>query len=733
MPDPNSTLRADAAAPAAAPSPYSKGVARSLAILAGLATIVALRLGAEILIPVALAVLLTFLLHPLVGWISRRARLPRSGAVMITLAFSGLLLLGMGWLVGTQIVDLTSRLPDYRDNLREKARSIRMATSGGSGGTIDRLSGTIEDIRQELAATRPAGNGSSTTRPTTGPTTFIATVEPAPSAAAAAAAAVADEVGDAAGSSSNAAEDAGDRDEPAPVRVQVVEGDDPVKTIMAVAPPVLLPIFEAGVVVLLVIFLLLYSDDVRDRLVWLAGKRQISLTTAALDEIGTRISGFLRMSFIVNLCYGVMVGVGLALLGVPNALLWGVLGVGLRFVPFVGPWIAAALPSLLALAVFPGWARPMSVIAMFIVVETITNMVLEPWLWGGSSGISTLGVVIAAVFWSWLWGPLGLILAVPITVCLVVVGKHVPQLGFFYQLFGRERAIPTAGRLYQRLLVGDEATTREIVAAERESRSFVETCDAVFLPVLTDLKRDRAAGVIDEWQMRNALRLLDLAATAAAEDDEDEEADREREREREESKPEGPVAGGRERAPVACEGTLLIASTQNEVDDFAAMLLCRCTEALGIQTEVTTSRLLANEVAHRVAELKPAAAVVVQVAPISWPHSRHVLKALLRARAGGVGGGAASTAKLLDLAIEPPDDLNPSTRPTGEGGEVEGKPAEDATADKLGVRREKSFIPVLRRICELARVVSAPLPAEASPAATTPAKTATPQAAASGV
>lgn len=670
-----------------AADPTRRAIARAVGLCTFVIGVAAMKLAADILIPVALAVLITFLLHPLVGWLARRGRVPRPAAVVATLVLAGSVVLGMGWLVVSQATDLTERLPDYRDNLRTKVRSLKQA-SGGENGTLERISGTIKDLKEELAATRPA------TRPSTRPgATQPAVIAGATLPPNIPPVVLAPEPSDRPPETTAAAPD--DTPEPLPVRI-VEEENDAVSTLAALAPPLLTPIAEAGIVALLVTFLLMYSDDVRDRLIWLAGKRQVSLTTAALDEIGTRIGGFLRMSLVVNVCYGTMVGLGLTLLGVPNAVLWGVLGVFLRFVPFVGPWIAAALPSLLALAVFPGWTQPLGVVAMFVVVELITNLILEPWLWGGSSGISTLGVVVAAVFWSWLWGPLGLLLAVPISVCLVVIGKHVPQLSVFYHMFGRDRAIPASGRLYQRLLVGDEVSARQILGQEMSTRSLVETCDAVLLPVLNDLKRDQSAGAVDLWQVRGALRVLERVIV-------DVEPDLA-------PHPDTPV----ERPPAdrPSRGTLLIASTQGDVDDFAAGLLARCAESMGIAAEVTSSHRLASEVGQRLLELRPSVAVVVQVAPISWGHSRHVLKALLRA----APEPAWTASRLIDLAAQPHEPASDRTaQRLGSRRALATDERTPLTADQLGIRREIAFAPTLQRVCELTQVCAAPTPNTPTP------------------
>lgn len=602
------------------PDPPAESPNRPLRFLAALALLAALYLARDILIPAALAVLLTFLLHPLVGYFKRRFRIPHAAAAVVTLLLAGVSFAGVAAVVGYQVVDLTHRLPDYEENLRDKARSLR----GSSEGTFSRISGTVKDLRDELVAT---------TQPTTAPTTAAARIGPdAPDAPIAR---VPDEK---------------------PLAVRIVEPDTDTFSVLAgVAQPMLFPIVESAIVVLLLIFLLLYSDDVRERMIWIAGKRQISLTTAALDEIGRRIGAYLRAQLIVNLCYGTMVATGLLLLGVPNALLWGLMAVALRFIPYLGPWLAAILPTLLAIAVFPGWTRPMMVIAMFAVVELITNMVLEPWLYSGSSGLSPLGVVLAAVFWAWLWGPLALLLAVPITVCLVVIGKHVPQLSAFHHLLGSDRVIPASGRLYQRLLVGDEVTAAQIISEQLDQRPFVEVCDDVIVPVLQDFKGDYAGGAITPGQFYRGLRMLDRLCVP-------------------DERPDA-AAPCRDSAPMLC------IAVQNEADDLAATLLARAAEGPGVRVQQAGSHTLAGEIAQRIAESNPATVVVVQVAPISAAHTRHVIKAIARATSGQEN-------RLIELSL----------------GDRSAGPGSEAAETAGNHRREHRLSATLARVCELHQV-----------------------------
>lgn len=529
--------------------------ARPLRLLAAITTIAALFVARDLLIPISLAVLLTLLLSPLV-WRLGRMGIPRALAVVLVVAAAGAMTLGIGALVVKQGLELTARLPDYRVNLINKVRDIK---STGGGGTLAKVSGTIKELRQELATTNPS------TEP------VVVASDP--------------------------------RHGAKPMRVEVVESSPEIGDLATmIAGPLLQPLAALGITALLLIFLLLHSDDVRDRLIWLAGMRQISLTTSAADEVATRISRYLRMQLLINVCFGMMIFLGLSVVGVPNGLLWGAAAVALRFVPFLGPWIAGLLPTLLAAAVFPHWGHAFASIAVFAGAELVTNLVLEPWLYSASTGISSLGVVVAAVFWTWLWGPIGLILAVPMTVCLVVVGKHVPQFAVFAQLLGAESAVPMVGKLYQRLLVGDETASSLLVSEAMPDRRIAEVCDEVLLPVLREIKRDLMADVITRAQARDALQLLEN------------------------------LTGADELALLPTRSvhpTLLSIAVQNEVDDTAARLFAMAAIKEGIATDVVSSHALAGEVAARVQKSGPRFAVIVQVSPISPAHNRRIIKALL--------------------------------------------------------------------------------------------------------
>ena len=394
----------------------------STALLVGIVFVVgALYLGSEILIPLALAILLSFMLAPIVTRL-RRWHLGRIPSVLLVVLLVFTALLGVGSIVATQVVDLAANLPRYEWNLRAKIRDLSIAIP--SGGIVERTSDMLQDLSEELEeATAPEKTEAAGEREARG----------------------------------------GREAPPEPVLVQVRRpAPTPLETLREIGGPLVAPIATAGLVVVFVIFMLLQREDLRDRVIRLVGASDVARTTEAMNDAAKRISRYLLMQLVINLLYGIPVGIGLYFIGVPNPILWGLLATILRFIPYIGPVIAALFPIALSFAVAPGWTLPLLTIALFVVLELFSNNVLEPWLYGSSTGLSPVAVLVAAVFWTALWGPAGLLLSTPLTVCLVVLGRHVPQLGFFDVLLGDEPALAPEVKFYQRLLAHDPEEAAEI-------------------------------------------------------------------------------------------------------------------------------------------------------------------------------------------------------------------------------------------------------------------------------
>jgi len=405
---------------------------------AGTVLVVAVLYWAQmILIPLALAVLLTFVLAPVVSGLQRWG-LNRSLAVSIVVLLTLLLLSGTAWLAAVQVRNLADELPQYRANIRQKIRDLRNLQRGG---VLEKLSNMVGEVQSEL------GTGVKRGTPQTAP---------AP---------------------------------PPPGRPFILE-------------TIAQPLASAGLVLLLLIYMLAQREELRNRVIRLMGYGNLSITTHALEEVGERISRYLVTQLAINSSFGLLVAIALALIDLPYAFLWGFMSTLLIFVPVIGFWTAAALPTILSLAVFTSWAWPLVVLGLFLVLKTVINVVLEPLLYGKSAGVLQVPLLILLAFWTWLWGPIGLILATPLTVCLLVFAKHVPQLGFLSVLMSDQPAMETCVHFYQRLLALDYDEAEEIVETFRRERqaAAAEIYDALFLPALGYAKADQRRGHLSERQ-----------------------------------------------------------------------------------------------------------------------------------------------------------------------------------------------------------------------------------------
>ena len=284
--------------------------------------------------------------------------------------------------------------------------------------------------------------------------------------------------------------------------MEIVNGPDKrIEFAQRVLGPVLGPLGTGALVLLLLVFMLLEREDLRNRMIRLIGQGRISATSRAMDDAGSRVSKYLRMQLVVNATYGLAVAVGLYFIGVPNALLWGALATVLRFIPYVGPWIAAAFPILLSLAVSDGWLVPLLTVSLYVVIELLSNNVMEPWLYGSSTGVTPIALIVAALAWTWLWGPVGLVLATPLTVCLVVMGRHIPRLSFLSIALSDEEALTPAEDCYHRLHRVGEHDEMELVDAYLKSNPLSALFDAVLIPVVMAAESDHRAGLLETPQL----------------------------------------------------------------------------------------------------------------------------------------------------------------------------------------------------------------------------------------
>ncbi len=418
---------------------------------------VVLYLAQAIVVPVSLALLLTFLLTPVVAALQRR--IGRVPAVLAVVVVTFLGVASAGWVVTQQLASLVKELPAYRHNIQQKIRDVRVA---GKGGSVETLQKTVQEIESEIAA--PSASGTAL--------------------------------------------------RPVVVRSEQVSG---VWDFPGAIAPFVAPLSTAGLVFTLVVFMLLEREQLRNRLIRLFGHGRLVVTTKAFDEAGRRVSRYLLVQSIVNFIYGVGVAVGLFFIGVPYAVLWAVLAGALRFIPYVGPIVGALAPILLGLAVLEGWTRPFAVLGLFVGLEIFTNLVVESILYAGAIGVSQVALLIAVAFWAWLWGPLGLLLAAPLTVCLAVMGKYVPGLEFIATLISDEAVLTVGVSYYQRLLAGDHAEASELVERHLATEAAATVYDAVMLPALSYAERDRVEGRLELEEERAVIEATaDLLAETFA-------------------------------------------------------------------------------------------------------------------------------------------------------------------------------------------------------------------------
>ncbi len=412
----------------------------------------------DLLVPLTLAALLTFLLAPLVKRLERW--LGRIAAVLLVttliLAAAG----AAGWVLTRQVVDLATKLPDYKENIQTKLRFFK----GATGGRFAKFWQTVQELKKDLPGAKAPDITQAPGKPGTG-TIKESAIKPAP---------------------------------PAPS----IENSttNPFQIARGVIAPLLGPLGTAALVLLLVIFMLLKREDLRSRLIRLIGQGHISATTHAMDEAGARVTRYLLILLLLNVTYGIAVAVGLYFIGVPNAVLWGACAAVLRFIPYLGPSIGAAIPIALSLAVSPGWLMPLLTIGLFVVLELLSNNVMEPWVYGSNTGVSPVALIFSAVCWTWLWGPVGLVLSTPMTVCLVVMGRHIPRLSFLSVVLSDEEALTPAQDCYYRLLTVGEHDEMGLVENYLKANSRAALYDSVLIPVITAAEIDRRLGLLDDGQ-----------------------------------------------------------------------------------------------------------------------------------------------------------------------------------------------------------------------------------------
>ncbi len=552
---------------------------RSLIILAstvvGFLVIVGLQWGRPVLIPICLAVLLTILLSPVVASLESRG-LGRVLSVIVTVSTASLILMCLGWMVARQTAGILAELPQNTNNIKAKLASLREL---GSGPVAEQFGHMIEEINQELnfPPNRKSGD-------LAGPEEQASITTEAPTKTAVA--------------------------EITPIPWLSLTGS------LGSALEVLATLAFALV---LLVFFLMGREDLRDRVVLLAGKARLAVTSKALEDVTERVSRYIVTVALVNGGFGIMLTLGLMLLGMPYALLWGFVAAVLRFIPYIGPWIGAVFPIIMSLATSEGWWQPLEVFVYVVVLELITNNIVEPLLFGHSTGVSPTALLVSAAFWLYLWGPIGLILSAPFAVCLVVLGKNIPQLSFLNVLLGDGPAFNSQMNVYQRLMVGTQHETDSFVAHHLKGAPVEEVFDSLLIPALNYTRRDVQRDYLTSEDqssilegMRATLQQIDELRRIESADEEDPEM--------------RPLDGGNETLTKSVK--LLACPAGDDTDRVGLEMLQQLLDPARWEIEVTTPEMLTSEILARVAEDPPDMICIASLPPGGLAQARYLCKRL---------------------------------------------------------------------------------------------------------
>jgi predicted PurR-regulated permease PerM len=505
-----------------------------------------------VLVPFALAILLTFVLAPPVAWLQRW--IGRGPAVLVVVALVFTLLGLAGWGIERQVENIAADLPTYRTNILAKIADVRGA---GRGGAMERLQKTIDDITKDLSSEEGVAG--------VAPQTVI-------------------------------------------IREQLASG-------FSWLGPIVGPLGTAGLVVAMVIFMLLERQDLRDRLIGLFGHGRLAVTTKAFYEAGSRVSRQLLMQALVNLFYGTVAGLMLYFIGVPYAYAWGALGALLRFIPYLGAVFGAGAPILVSLAALQGWTGPLMVMGGYVVLELFTNMVLETVLYAGAAGVSQVALLMSVAFWTWLWGPVGLLMATPLTVCLVVLGKHVSGLEFLSTLMADTPALAPEYGYYQRLLARDQDEAADLIERHIRTEAPQTVFDALLLPALNYAERDRMEGRLSPGEEANVVDSTRELTVDAAE----------------------LIRRLTPTLPVAPDSPLLAPrdplrvlgyASKGLADQLALRMLSHLVEDLPIQIEITKTRMQAPELIDLVRDRAVSIICIADLPPSPTSKTRYLVKRL---------------------------------------------------------------------------------------------------------
>lgn len=560
----------------------SEKFATLISVALVLMVVAVLYVGREIFVPLALALLFSFLLAPLVTRLEKW-HIPRIPASLIAVLLAFGVIAGVGYLVGGQVVELTYKLPSYKQNISRRIASLK--SSGNN--PLSNATRTVKELGEQFSGTSPEPSGTRPDSPTSegkGKVVPVEIVEPATSLTSMA---------------------------------------------QSIVGPLLGPLGTAAIVVVFVLFMLIKREDLRDRIIHLIGRGRLNVTTQALDEAASKVTGYLMMQVIINVSFGVPIGVGLYFLGLPNAALWGLLATLLRFVPYIGAWIALGFPLLISLAITDTWKLPIETLALFGGIELVTSNVLEPWLYGAHTGLSPVAIMVATIFWTWLWGGVGLLLATPLTVCVAVLGKYIPSLSFLDALLGDEPTLSAEERYYQRLLALDRREAGQVAEAYLKEHSLAALYSGLLVPALAAEEREDQNGGIDQRHQRfifDATREMveELGAQAATPGISKTEKRNNGSESGDAAEPVAAVAM-LSKHPVFC------LPAADEADEIVAVMLTQLLEQQGYKAESVSFKTLANEMVDQVSAAGCQTVCISATPPHDTLHTRYLCK-LLRSR-----------------------------------------------------------------------------------------------------
>lgn len=550
----------------------------------GVVAVGALYLGREVFVPVALAILLSFALAPMV-LLLRRCHLGRVPSVIAVVVIAFGAVSGLGFLLGSQLAHLAGNLPEYEYNITGKIHSFRGTAI--REGIVGRTSTMLQDLSKEISK----------------PSDETASAAKAPRAAPAQPSA------------------------PPPAETHALNMT-PLQVVQGIVGPLLQPLATAAIVIVFLIFFLLQREDLRNRFIRLVGTRDLQRTTEAMDDAARRLSRYLLTQTAVNATFGLWIGIGLWLIGVPNAVLWGTLSALLRFIPYIGPVIAAACPAALALAVDPGWSMLLWVIGLFLVTEPLTGQLVEPWLYGRSTGLSGVAVVVAAAFWTFLWGPVGLLLSTPLTMCLVVLGRHVERLQFLEVLLGDQPALAPEQSFYQRILADDPDEAAHQAETFLKERPLSAYYDQVAIKGLALAQLDVNRGTLNhEQRVRLKAAIDDIIddlsghEDAAATDIKEGEPD---------VAPMAPVLSAAELAPSWRGKPVLCVAGRGSLDEASAAMLAQLLEMHGIGARVVPREAVSARHLDQLDVTGVQMACLCYLEPGTFANARYLVRRLRR-------------------------------------------------------------------------------------------------------